>query len=233
MLEQNDERLFGPGYGIEQTSSKDEADTLHDSMEKENLSTHLADFNGPEGQLYPFIREGLAGEGIQDFAVHDFLRQATDGQQVFGVGIPDAGTMTLAASSDGDESPGVQRLPDFSGLWGMLRDAERILPKPSFADSADDRQAAANEIEARPSHSLDLLNRLVANGLSNHRQRDDSRMSDEKLAPASGRSGPTGHRNDPIYTVAISSMTGTLMPLVPTPGTSTRSPPMPGQRNLP
>jgi len=233
MLEQNDERLFGSGDGIEQTSSKGEADALHDSIEKDKFRTELADFNGPEGEFYPFIRQGLGDEGIQDFAVHDNLRRAREGQQLFGVGIPDAGTMMLAAPSDGDETPGVKLLPDLAGLWGMLRNAERILPKPSLKDTADDRQAAAKEIETPPSHSPDLLNRLVANGLSNHRQKDDSNMPDERVAAAGGRSGPTGHRNDPIYTVAISPMTGTLMPMVPTPGTNMRSPPLPGQRNLP
>jgi hypothetical protein len=233
MLEQNDERMFGSGYGIKQASSKGEADALHDSIENEKFPTDLADFSGPEGEFCPFIREGLSGDGIQDSAVHDISRRAADRPQLGGVGITGAGTVMSAPSSDGDETPSVKRMPDFSGLWEMLRDAERILPKPSFADTADDRQAAANEIETRPSHSLDMLNKLVAAGLANHRQKDDSSMPDERVAPAGGKSGPTGHRNDPIYTVAISSMTGTLMPLVPTPGTSTRSPPIPGQRNLP
>ncbi len=233
MLEPNDERLFGSGYGIEQASSKGEAEDVHDSIEKTKHPTDLADFIGPDSEFYPFLRGGLSDDGIRDLALHDISRRALDGEQLAGVGIPDAGTMMLAAASDGDETPRVGRMPDLSGLWGMLRDAERILPKPSFADAADDREAAANEIETRPSPLLDMLNKLVASGLASHRQNDDSRVSDEKLASAGGRSGPTGHRNDPIYTVAMSSMTGTVMPLVPTPGSSTRSPPIPGQRNLP
>jgi hypothetical protein len=235
-LEQNNEQLFGLGYGIERASSKGETEAVRDSIEKQKYPTDPADFSGPEGEFYPFIRKGLGGDGIQDFAVHDFLRRAGNGKQIFAVGTPNARTMMLApsrAASDGDETPSVNRIPDFSGLWGMLRHAERILPKPSLTEAADDGQAAANEFETRPSHLLDMLNKLVATGLASHRQNDDARMSDEKLAAAGGRSGPTGHRNDPIYTVAVSSMTGTLMPLVPTPGSSTRSPPIPGQRNLP
>jgi hypothetical protein len=233
MFEQNDQRLFGSGYGIEQVLSKGGADAADDWIDTGKRPMGLPDFGGPEGEFYPFSRDGLAGDGIQDFTVHDISRRAADRPELFGVGIPDAGTLMLGPASDGDETPSVGRVPDLSGLWGMLRNAERILPKPSLADTADDEQAAANEIQNPQSYFPDMLNKLIAISPASHRQQDGSSRLDERVAQAGGRSGPTGHRNDPIYTVAISSMAGTLMPLVPTPGTSTRSPPIPGQRNLP
>jgi hypothetical protein len=119
-----------------------------------------------------------------------------------------------------------------AGIWAMLRNAERFLPKPRIAGNRSEEAAPGEQSEGRERDLPGLLGKLAARGSLNEGNPEALDMRGSSISPDGGRSGPSGHKNDPIYTVAINQATGTLMPTVATAGTGTRSPAMPGQRNL-
>ena len=125
----------------------------------------------------------------------------------------------------------LQKTMDLPGLWGMLKDAERGLPKPGFEGDEGSSKSIAPWIGDEPDLTFGEPVKPLASSITGPWQKTWDEPA-ETIKPEAGRVGPTGHRNDPIYTIAIGSGGGTLMPMVPTPGTSTRSPPIPGQRNL-
>jgi hypothetical protein len=128
---------------------------------------------------------------------------------------------TLLPSNKTPDDDGISGL---AGMWDILRHAERFLPQQSTA-------GAATGLSDGPKIGLPgLFGMLIGKG-------NVDELDPEPLAPRTsaggGRSGPSGHKNDPIYMVAVNQASGTLMPTVATAGTGTRSPAMPGQRNLP
>jgi len=143
-----------------------------------------------------------------------------------GVRVPRAGGSSLSGVA------AVEQPVDLSGLWGMLQNAERVLPKPGFSAVEGGGDAMEDGVEGEPDEPLGWLVKLLASGNADRRAGDGSRHAADKIAPENSRKGPTGQRHDPIYVMAVGGLSGTLMPVVPTPGTGTRSPPIPGQRNL-
>jgi hypothetical protein len=147
-----------------------------------------------------------------------------------------AGRRTARASRQ--RSPDDQKHSDFgmgghAGLWQMLKNAERILPKPGIGPAEAWRDAAADATEDHALAQLGARKRLQVASMVGSLHDGMSNISGEAIAPDARGNGPSGHRNDPIYTVSMSPAARTLMPLVPTSGTSVRTPPIPGQRNLP
>ena len=139
----------------------------------------------------------------------------------------------LSALSPIPKLPGDEGVIGLSGMWEMLRNAERFLPKQRVARRRSE-EVAPGELGEGPEPGLaGLVGKLLARGNVNELYPEPLDMRDTRISPDAGRSVPSGHKNDPIYTVAINQATGTLMPTVATAGTSTRSPAMPGQRNPP
>jgi hypothetical protein len=128
--------------------------------------------------------------------------------------------------------PGEPGLTGLEGMWAMVGNSERFLPKPSVPGRLSEEVAAARGGEG-PESQQTGLGQLLPRGNLDELDLEVPNMRSSGISSGGGRSGPSGHKDDPIYMVPVNQMSGTLMPTVATAGTSTRTPPMPGQRNLP
>jgi hypothetical protein len=137
--------------------------------------------------------------------------------------------MDLSAPWPIHKLPDDESIPGLAEMWGMLRDAEGFLPKQSVAGRGSEKVTPGELDEELGLPGL--LGKLLARGDVNEIYPEAVDRRGTGLGPDGARSGPSGHKNDPIYTIAINQATGTLMPTVATAGTSTRSPAIPGQRN--
>jgi len=132
-----------------------------------------------------------------------------------------------------DKISDAEGITGLAGTLEMLRNAERFLPKQSVAAARSEAVAAAGLSDAPEPHPSSLFGALRARGNVNDGEPEALNMRATRESAGGQRNGPSGHKNDPIYMVAVNQATGTLMPTVATAGTSTRTPAMPGQRNLP
>ena len=126
-----------------------------------------------------------------------------------------------------------ESLTGHAGMWGMLRNAERVLPKQSTSAGRGGYVATAETSEGPEPGAPHSLGKSLSKGNANLFDQEPAGIRATNISSNSLRSAPSGHKNDPIYTVAICQTGATSMPMVPTAGTTTRSPAIPGQRNLP
>lgn len=204
-------------------SSRNEASKGHVPGNIEGAS---ADF---DGRLDELAGIGVIGKHIWPSVQDAEIGKSTSSQFPGDAMNP---STSLGAFASPDQMSRDEGRTDLAGLWDMFRNAERFLPKQGNAGRGGGKEVAAEVSEGAETGSITLPAKALASNLDDFCQQP-SDMAAGHTTPFGGRSGPSGHKNDPIYTVAISQATGMLMPMVPTSGTSTRSPPIPGQRNLP
>jgi hypothetical protein len=228
--------LFGRIGGAFGDSFADGLMRIDNPNENEAAGTEAA-ITGLSGHLDQLTGVGVAGRNIWDAPQESGIgykatQQLPDGSETHVRRAVDLST-GLSASLSANGTPDDKEMAGFVGLWEMLRNVERLLPQQGIAVPRDGGDAAAAMSEgAEPGLGSSLV-KLLARDDVHDLDQEVSNMPAERITSGGGRNGPTGHKNDPIYTIAISQATGTLMPMVPTSGTSTRSPPIPGQRNLP
>jgi hypothetical protein len=132
-----------------------------------------------------------------------------------------------------NKSPDEKDITGVAGMWEMVPNLERFLPKQSTPSGRSAEVAAVGLSEGPEASPPGLLGQLLVRDAANDIDPEPMDMRATRISPVGGRGGPSGHKNDPIYMVAINQASGTLMPTVATAGSSTRSPAIPGQRNLP
>jgi hypothetical protein len=132
-----------------------------------------------------------------------------------------------------NKSPDEKYITGVAGMWEMVPNMDRFLPKQSTPSGRSAEVAAVGLSEGPEASPPGLLGKLLVRDNANEIDPEPMDMRATRISSVGGRSGPSGHKNDPIYMVAINQASGTLMPTVATAGTSTRSPAIPGQRNLP
>jgi hypothetical protein len=132
-----------------------------------------------------------------------------------------------------NETSDAAGITGIAGMWEMMRNAERFLPKQGIVARQSAEVATRGLSDAAAPRPKGLPGEWLARGNVNEVDPEALNMPASRGNSGGERSGPSGHKNDPIYMVAVNQVNGTLMPTVPTAGTGTRSPAMPGQRNLP